>query len=218
MQTLEEKVKWAEREDRGRDPLNFFREKYPDGVTRARLARQDFSLYRILHRRNLLDRAIPEFDTKTAQRMRLVGRANGGFGDDPLGFYRQHYPGLTRGQLGKKAPGLYERLMMDGLLGEVPVTTAFGGNPLKFYRLHYPGMTRGRLQGKYRSLYERLRKDGLLDEVPLMLRDFGDDPLAYYREHYSGMTRGRLEKEDPSLYGRLRMDGLLDEVPLKLRK
>ena len=48
------------------------------------------------------------------------------FGENPLEFYRENYPGMTRGQLGKEDQGLYQRLRRDGLLGEVPLKQKIG--------------------------------------------------------------------------------------------
>ena len=93
------------------------------------------------------------------------------FGENPLEFYNQNYPGMTRGQLSKEDQSLYQRLRNDGLLEGVPrgrtESRDFGENPLEFYRENYPGMTRGQLGKEDQGLYQRLRRDGLLGEVPL---------------------------------------------------
>lgn len=152
MQTLEEKVRWADREDKNKDPLEFFRENYGNGTRRAELAQQDFALYRILLRKELLDIAIPSR-----------------FGADLLAFYREHYSGMTRGQLYKENRSLYQRLLYAGLLEEVPtaIRVGIGIDPLAFYREHYPGMPRGQLRNEDPSLYGILLHAGLLKEVPL---------------------------------------------------
>ena len=95
------------------------------------------------------------------------------FGQDPLEYYKQNYPGMTRGKLNKKDQSLYNRLRKDGLLEEVPIANRIIENPLEYYRQNYLGMTRGKLEKKDESLYQRLRKDGLLEEVPLKLRKYG---------------------------------------------
>jgi hypothetical protein len=42
---------------------------------------------------------------------------------EPIDFYEQHYARLTRGQLQKQDPRLYQRLWRDGLLEHVPTKT-----------------------------------------------------------------------------------------------
>ena len=133
--------------------------------------------------------------------------------DNPLDFLREHHDGLTRGQLHREDPSLYQRLRKDGLLEHVPTTKAdFSDDPVAYYTEHHDGLTRGELKKEDPNLYQRLRRDGLLEHVPTASR-FGDDPVAYYTEHHDGLTRGQLQKEDPSLYQRLRRDGLLEHVP-----
>jgi hypothetical protein len=89
------------------------------------------------------------------------------FGDDPVCYYREHYEGVTRGQLRKRDPSLYERLRREGLLEAVPgKESRFGDDPVAYYREHYEGLTRGELAKQDPTLYQRLRHDGLLGEVP----------------------------------------------------
>lgn len=89
---------------------------------------------------------------------------------DPLGFYAEHYAGLSRGQLQKADQSLYRTLWEEGLLENVPLLRAerrdFGKSPLAYYRAHYKGMTRGVLRQEDPSLYEVMRRDGLLKYVP----------------------------------------------------
>ena len=164
---LEVRVKWAERTDRKKDPLDFFREHYNSSTTRSKLSKEDNTLYRILRRRGVLDVAIPDFDAKASENGRRARIEVSRFGQNPLEFYRENYPGMTRGQLQKEDQGLYQRLRRYGLLEEVPRQRRFVQNPLEFYRENYPGMTRGQLQKEDRGLYQRLTNDGLLGEVPL---------------------------------------------------
>ena len=169
---LEARVKWVERTDRKKDPLDFFREHYDSSTTRTKLSKEDNALYRILHRRGVLDVAIPDFDAEASENGRRARIEVSRFGQNPLEFYRENYPGMTRGQLGKEDQGLYQRLRGDGLLEEVPLTlkrkqSRLWTNPLEFYRENYPGMTRGQLGKEDQGLYQRLRRDGLLGEVPL---------------------------------------------------
>ena len=51
---LEEQVRWAEREQKNADPVEFYREYY-GGLTRGELAEKDNSLYQKLRRNGLLD-------------------------------------------------------------------------------------------------------------------------------------------------------------------
>ena len=105
---LEDKVKWAGREEKGISPVDFFRQHYDDNTTRSQLARQDFALYKILSGRGLLDEAIPNFNQKSSEKGKVGGSVGTrDFGDDPIAYYSEHYDGLTRGELSKKDPSLY---------------------------------------------------------------------------------------------------------------
>ena len=42
------------------------------------------------------------------------------FGDDPLGYYNEHYPGMSRKELYNKNLSLYQMLSRKGRLDEVP--------------------------------------------------------------------------------------------------
>ncbi|MBI2651555.1 hypothetical protein HYX01_03725 [Candidatus Woesearchaeota archaeon] len=44
--------------------------------------------------------------------------------DSPIDFYRKYHAGLTRGQLWKQDPSLYQRLRKDGLLDNVPAKSS----------------------------------------------------------------------------------------------
>ena len=83
---LENKIKWTERKDKNQNPLDFFRENYDSEITRGQLNKKDQSLYERLRRDGLLE------EVPIANR----------FIKDPLEYYKQNYPGLTRGQLKKK--------------------------------------------------------------------------------------------------------------------
>lgn len=120
--SLEDKVRWVNRKNKGKDPLQFFREHYNPDTNRTQLAREDSSLYRILSRRELLDEAIPEFDQKASERGKVGGSAGTrDFGDDPVAYYKKHYDGLTRGQLHDEDRTFYDRLGTEGLLEHVPL-------------------------------------------------------------------------------------------------
>ena len=102
--SLEDKVKWVEREDREISSLDFYREHY-DSLPRRQLRNKDPNLYRRLKKDGFLE---------------FVPTVKRDFGDNPVAYYTERYKGLTRGQLKKKDPGLYERIKRDGFLKFVP--------------------------------------------------------------------------------------------------
>ena len=151
---------WVDRKYRRKNPLRFFienRHQYPKDVTRSQLFNTDQALYRALLRKGKLGIAIPE--------IRIAEPVD--FGNDPLGYYNEHYPGKTRGQL---PPSLHKRLKRDGLLDKVPRERAepvdFGNDPLGYYMKHHPGKTRGQLYKENWHLYNELRDARLLKHVP----------------------------------------------------
>ena len=86
---------------------------------------------------------------------------------NPVDFYKEHYDGMTRGQLQKQDPRLYRKLRREGLLDLVPTSKRdFGSDPLKYYKERYADITRGQLELQDPNLYRRLRRDGLLGSVP----------------------------------------------------
>ncbi|OYT40718.1 hypothetical protein B6U80_02465 [Candidatus Pacearchaeota archaeon ex4484_26] len=201
---LESIVRWAKRENKDADPLEFYRKNY-DGFTRSQLQEKDKALYEILRRRDLLHK-IP----------RKIAKARD-FGS-PLDYYQEHYPGMTREELREKDKGLYNRLQRDSLLDHIPKgkerrSSKYGEDALAYYKKHYLGLTRGELAQKDVGLYKRIREEGLLKYIPRKYRNFGN-PLSYYKKHYPKLTRGKLRKKDKALYRRLRKDGLLKEVSL----
>ena len=86
--------------------------------------------------------------------------------NDPLDFYKAHYPGLDRGQLRREDKKLYYRLWRDGSLEYVPTSRKFGENHVAYYRRNYAGLSRGQLRRKNPSLYQMLWRDGKLKKVP----------------------------------------------------
>ena len=117
---LETIVRWVDREDKNADPVKFYR-LYYNGLNRSQLAITDNALYRSLIRNKRLPEAIPEADERAVENGRKIGRkVIYNFGGNPLKYYRRHYPGLTRGQLYQANQALYDRLIRDGLIGEVP--------------------------------------------------------------------------------------------------
>lgn len=166
--SLENRVKWAEREIKEIDPLDFFRDYYKGEITRTQLAREDFSLYRILSRKDLLKEAIPNFDKGASETGKIGGSAVArNFGDDPVVYYTEHHEGLKRGQLQKENQSLYKRLRRDGLLEHVPTVSEFSDDPVTYYIEHHEGLTRGQLKKENPSLYQYLRRNELLEHVPL---------------------------------------------------
>jgi len=142
--------------DFGDDPVAYCKKHYP-GLTRGQLDKEDRALYNRLWRDGLLEE-IP---------LSITGKPRK-YGDDPAAYYKEHFPGLTRSQLQKQVPGLYNRLWNDDLLEHVLLAKGkFGEDALAYYHEHFPGLTRGRLKKADRSLYGRLRRDGLLKHVPL---------------------------------------------------
>ena len=87
---------------------------------------------------------------------------------DPLAYYHEHYPNLTRGQLQRKDQSLYQQLRRRDLLREVPVQNSrMLMDPLTYYHEHYPNLTRGQLRREDPTLYHKLWRKGLLSEVSL---------------------------------------------------
>lgn len=211
--SLEDKVKWVDREDRNQSPLEFFRQHYDTSKTRASLSKTDNSLYAILSKRRLLNDAIPHFDVKaseTGKKSRTITK----YGSDLVDYYNTHYPGLTRAQLMQQDPTFYSRLKKAELVDKIPGLSRVArdfGDPVEYYKKHHAGLTRGQLSEADPSLHKRLQRDGLIDKVP-RLSEIGDDPLAYYNEHHAGLTRGQLQKQNRALYVRLWKAGLLDQV------
>jgi RHS repeat-associated protein len=145
------------------------------------------------------------------------------YGDNPLAYYHEHYPGVTRGELRKARPGLYTRLSKEGLLDEVPLAgrrSKFGDDALAYYHQHFPGMTLGQIAREHPGFYNRLWKDRLIDKIPRGKRSGNpisrEATLSEYKEFRTnnpGLTRSQIPK---GLYERLRKFGLLDEVPLAI--
>lgn len=133
---------------------------------------------------------------------------------DPFAYYRTHYSGLTRGQLVRADPALYQRLRSEELLTKVPLIDRSPKASLAEYRTHYAHLTRTDLQRLKPGLYQRLRTSGMLHHVP---RKNGstNTALSEYRKHYRGFSRSELFRANGALYQRLRRAGLLHHVPCK---
>ncbi|MBI2665891.1 hypothetical protein HYX12_04685 [Candidatus Woesearchaeota archaeon] len=124
MASLEDRVRWTERTNKHQNPIDFFRQHYEPNTTRSQLAREDFTLYKILSRKKLLDDAIPNFDHEASKTGRMARLGVSKFGNDPVAYYQEHHAGLTRGELARQDPGLYQRLWKDGLLDNVPIKSS----------------------------------------------------------------------------------------------
>jgi hypothetical protein len=118
---------------------------------------------------------------------------------DPLGYYQEYYPGVTRGKLKSLNRTLYDVLTRRGLLEELPLLlpNPWLADPWAYYLKHYPGVTRGRLALINNALHTLLKRRGLLKELPLR---YDGDPIGYYNEHYPGVTSAELRKRNPALY------------------
>jgi hypothetical protein len=191
---------------RGFDALANYNLFY-NGVPRTQLRNINPTLYTQLKRKGLINHT----PAKPYQPRR-------DYGGDPLAYYREHYPGVTRGELAKKDPLFYNVLRYHRLLNNIPkVRRDYGGDPLAYYREHYPGVTRGQLCRVDKGLYLFLEGHNLLDQIPLNTSrgNYGKDPLVYYREHYPGVTRGQLQRLDHNYYAYLVRHGLIKEIPTK---
>jgi len=213
VEPLEKKVRWGDVWREHGKPLEFYHEHYWR-LSRGQLAKEDSSLYQRLRSDGLI-KEVPLIKPKRT----IIPRD---FAEDPLAYYKKHYPGLTRGQLEKENAPLYQRLWRDDLLDDVPLTNKpreFGKDLVAYYRKHHDGATRAELQKVDAYLYQCMRKAGKLDHIPLVKTGpktkYGDDLLAYYHEHFPGLTRRQLKKTAGHLYNLLREGGLIEQVPLK---
>lgn len=200
----------------GENPLIIFQEKYPDqNLTRQELSKKDRSLYQALHRRGLMDIAIPQ----------KRGRSFKGH-DSSLDYFNKIYGNqeITRGKLSKIEPGLYDSLRRHGLLDKaIPKKwgDSFRGfpSPLDFFKDKYADkdISRGQLQKEDSSLYAALRRRGQIDlaipERNIRLYRGFKDLFTYFRAHYpEKISRKKLQKEDSGLYSSLLRLGLMDQA------
>ncbi|MBW2997221.1 hypothetical protein KY349_02680 [Candidatus Woesearchaeota archaeon] len=184
------------------DLVEFYLEHY-EGVPRGSLRRLDPSLYQRMRKEEVLD-VVPI--TRKQKRSR-------NFGGDYLAYCLEHHPGITRGELKKKDPSLYQILWKNDLLKMIPKKEpAFGGDPVKYYREHHPSVIRKRLRKENQKLYNRLMSDGFLHIVPTGIQHI-DDPEKIYKEKYDGVTRTKLQKMNRMLYDQLRKQNKLGIVP-----
>jgi len=144
------------------DPVAHYRGRY-DGYTTARLRKVNHALFTALKRAGKLDVLPPTNRSKSA-------KSRSPYGEDPAGYYRAHFAGLTRSELWKAKSGLYYRLLKDGLIHVVPTEKekeiAAFGDPVAYYETHFAGLTQAELRTARPGLYDRLKRDGKLDAVP----------------------------------------------------
>ena len=207
-------------ENYNNNPIAYYKDKYP-GVTRGILKKEAPGLHNLLTNRDLLSR-IPIRPT-------IASTVNKNYGGDFLRYCQKKYPGITRGKLKAKNPGLYKILSQRGLLEEIPRERAdFGKDAVECYNTFFKGLTRQDLKLQARGLHTRLVREGKIDCVPtksleqisreaLERSKYGVDSYKYYLEHYKGYTRGQLKEANPSFYTRMRLDDTIKKVP-KLRR
>ena len=131
------------------------------------------------------------------------------YNGDPIKYYREHFPHLTRGRLPK---AFYEYLRRRGLIEHIPRATKYGKDPIEYYRENFPHLTRGQLP---KAFYEYLRRRELLEHIPRATK-YGKDPIEYYRENFPHLSRGQLQTNGHGgLYNALKRAGQLEHVPLK---
>ncbi len=137
---------------------------------------------------------------------------------DPLRFYQENYPNVSKGNLYKVDRGLFNLLKRMGLLGKVPTLAQlkYGEDPLKFYEDNYKSIGRANLSRKDNHLYTTLKRRGLLEKIPLKYKPkiIFEDPLKFYEDNYEGVTRGKLQLLNGPLYKALKRRGLLKHVPI----
>jgi hypothetical protein len=104
MDDLEHRIRWVDRKDKRKDPLDFFYENYGPTVTRKELYELDSALYEFLRVKGLLEK-IPKASK---------------YGDDPLRYYEKNHKGVTRDELRKIDNGFYQKLLRERLLDYIP--------------------------------------------------------------------------------------------------
>tara|TARA_Y100000310_G_scaffold228802_1_gene231132 strand:- start:561 stop:1088 length:528 start_codon:yes stop_codon:yes gene_type:complete len=156
-ETLEEKVRWAQREDKGMDPLDFYRE-YHNGLTRGQLIKEDSGLYQRLWKDKLLEH-IPKGKTGGP-------RKNEDFCKYPLTYYRKYYGDLTQGELKMRNKKLYKALIREGLMGQIPrYHSDYVDDPKAYYKDHYAGLSIYQILPNDIEFYLHLTQNNLVEEV-----------------------------------------------------
>lgn len=144
-------------------PLAFYRQFFA-GWTPEDLSARAPIVYERLRRKGLL-RLVPRIREQTPPP----------FGGDPLAYYRQHYAGLTRGQVRDQEPGLYKKLRLAGLLAYIPLKPRIRfDDPVAYYREHCAGMTRKQAALAEPQFYSYLQRHRLLDTIPFAASDGAD--------------------------------------------
>ncbi len=201
-----------------KDPVQHFKEQYKGKITsRKQLEKEDQVLYDKLRKLGKLDEILASQHENNRDYTQT----------DPVQFFNQHYKGkvVTRTQLSKEDPGLYQKLRKQGQLDEI-LPSQYENHrdytqtdPVQFFNQHYKGKitTRKQLQKEDQGLYCKLLRIGKLEDVlpDRQNRDFAQiDPIQYFNQHYKGKitSRKQLEKGDRVLYHKLCKLGKLDEI------
>jgi hypothetical protein len=95
----------------GGDEIGYYMENYA-GLTRGQVNIRDHGFYETIRSKGLL-KLIPKWQGNREHKPHRVIT-------DPLAYYYDNYPGLTRGKLEKADQVLYHRLLKDGLIAQVP--------------------------------------------------------------------------------------------------
>ena len=98
--------------DFGKNALDFYKKHYK-GLSPFQLRKIDPGLYNRLRRDELLN-LLPRRNKNDVQRERSR------YGVDALAYYKKHFRGYSPGDLEQVQPGLYERLLNDGLIKYLP--------------------------------------------------------------------------------------------------
>ena len=150
------------------------------------------------------------------------------WGDDPLKYCNEQYPGITRGKLFVVNHRLYYALKKAGLVEKLPLRWAyrFRGKSeeelLAFYDDQYPGVSVTRLRNIDSAFLQALQRRGAAEKIPHVgptPKMWGNDPLGFFNGRYPGMTRTQLALENYELYKELDRQKLLRKnVPLRIKK
>jgi hypothetical protein len=154
---------------------------------------------------------------------------------NPLGYYQEHYPGVTRNKLRSVNDALYMLLRRRGFLGSVPYSYPSDEEVRAEYRNRYAGLNRTELRKKDPVFYKKLLRHNLLKIVPpkppkaIERKRQGkelpanspkdnpwlDDPKRYYEKNYPGMTRGKLMEANRDFFDFLKSQDWIVQVPIR---
>jgi len=134
----------------GDDPVTYVWDNFPD-ATKHSLAGTSVGLYQWLKKNDLED---------------ILHKDELPFTRDPLGYYHQLFPRVTRGQLQKLHPRLYRCLYKTGKLSELPMQE----EEMKSWGIYlkkYNGLTQWELSIAIPTLIKRLDYEGMLERIPV---------------------------------------------------